>query len=205
MENKKFVFFDLETNGLNLFYSRPFEIGYLIYHGKNLTKERQIYLNYPNYQIRPEIAKKVLYNKEIVEKQGIEPKLAFQELLEYILNSEYYIIFSNGLNYDCMVLKNSCDELGLNYGYDWLKRCYDINSLFKLYKLGAKIDNDNLLAQMFSANNYVRKGLKSNLQYMAKEFKVGMGEETDQFHGALFDSRVCSAIFFELIKRIDLK
>ena len=172
LETKKFIFWDLESNGLHLHYTRPFEISYLLYQGNRFQKEKQIFLKYPVYKIRPEIAKHTHYDKNKIDEIGIAPKSGLQDVLSYLLDPEYHIVFSNGLNYDCMVFHNSCKELGLECGYSWLPRCYDINALFKGMKLGRKVDNDNLLAYQLSCNNVVQKGLKSNLQYMAKEFNI---------------------------------
>jgi DNA polymerase III epsilon subunit-like protein len=205
LKDKKLIFWDIESNSLHLNYTRPFEISYVIYNGYDLVKERQIFVNYPNYKIRPEIAKITHYDLKKINEIVATPKQAFNEILSYLLDDNYKIVFSNGLNYDCMVLHNSCKEVGIECGYKWLHRCYDINALFKGYKLGRKVDNNNLLSYQLGCNNLIQKGLKSNLQYMSKEFNIDMGGETEMFHGGLFDSRVTARIFFELIKKIDLE
>ena len=80
LRNKKFVSIDLESSGLNYYYTRPFNIGINIYQNHQLIKSHDLYLKYPNYKISKEIAIKTHYNPEKIEKEGIEPKEAFEIL-----------------------------------------------------------------------------------------------------------------------------
>ena len=203
IKEKKILFFDLESNSLNLFFARPFDISFVIYHGYQKVEEKQFYVKWPGYKINEELAKKVHYNKEVIDKVGLAPKRAMEIVNEYI-NGKYDIISGNNLlNYDSMVLYNSCKEVGTNLGYQWLRKIYDCNSIFKGMKRNLKPDFDNFLSWQLSQNNFVQRGLKSNVAYICNEF--GIQYNSEELHGSIADSRLSAQIFFELIKKVELK
>jgi DNA polymerase III epsilon subunit-like protein len=188
---------------LHLFYTLPFNIGIQVYKNGELTENHDLYLKWPNYQIRPEIAKFTHYDAAKIEREGIEPKKAFEILKYYLDNPNIYFIGNNLLNYDCMIFKNSPQFVGVDISYQWLNRTYDNNAIFKGYKLGLKPDYDNFLAWQFSMNSIVKKGLKSRLQFACKEFGIEYIEE--DAHSAAYDCKKSYQVFTELIKKIDVK
>ncbi len=204
LQGKKFLVFDFENvEGLNLFYSRPHELGYLIYDGQNLVSEYFSYIKWPDYRPCKEAIPIVKYKQETIDEQGRDPKEVFESFGKLIYDEQYYIIGSNILNYDVMIFFNSMKRLGLKADYSFLNRCYDVNSLFKGYKLGRKVDNENLLTYQFSCNNWVQKGLKSNLAYMCKDFQIEFDDT--KLHGGAYDAQKTFEIFLNLIKKIDVK
>jgi DNA polymerase III alpha subunit (gram-positive type) len=202
-KEKKILVCDCETNGLNLKYTLPFNISFNIYQNNQLIEEHDLYLKWPNYQIKTELAIKVHYNKEKIEKEGKEPKEVFELLNKYLNNKEYLIVGSNWLNYDCMVIENSAKSIGVNIGYKYLNKVYDCNSLFKAYKLNKPIDYENFLAYQWSLNAWVQKGLKSRVGIACKEF--GIEYNDDDAHSGSYDVSRSYLIFMELIKRMEIK
>jgi hypothetical protein len=84
-----------------------------------------------------------------------------------------------------------------------MKRCYDINALFKGYKLNKKPDNDNLLAYQLSLNTFKQKGLKSSVGFVAKEFGIEFDET--RMHDGAYDCWVMWQNFLALVKKIDIR
>ena len=202
LENKKFVTFDYEGD-LNLFHSTPFQLGFIVWEGKKVIKEYDFYIKWPDLFISNFVKKYAHYNPDRMANEGVSPNQVFSIFSEYINNPEYYFVGANVLGFDTMVTYNCLKKLGLSHSYDFLNRTYDVNALFKLYKLGIKPNNDDLLAQQYAANDLKLKGLKSNVAYVAKEFNIEFDES--RMHDALTDVKVIAANFFELIKRIDIK
>lgn len=201
--DKKFCVLDCETNMLNLFFARPFNIGIQVYQNNNLIENHDLYLKWDNYKISNEVATKTHYNKEKIEKEGIFPKDALNILKSYLDSKDYLFVGNNLLNYDCMVFKNSAAEIGININYKWLNSMYDCNAIFKGFKLGIKPNHENFLAWQFSMNAWKQKGLKSKLGYACKEFKIEYLEE--QSHGAIYDCSRSYLLFMELIKKMEIK
>ena len=205
LNNKKFIVFDFEVvEGLNVFYSRPHQLSWSIYNGSVYQETYNFYLKWETpFRTSKKAAEITRFSQEKIDKEGVAPFLAFELFSKFIYNTEYYIVGSNTLNYDVMIFSNSCKKLGLRCDYSFLKRCYDVNALFKAWKLNRKINNENLLSFQFSCNNFVRKGLKSSVGYMSKEFGFELDET--RAHEAEYDTQKEIEIFFELIKKIDLE
>lgn len=202
VNNKKFICFDFEGN-LNLFFGTPFQLGYVIYEGRNIVSEHDYYIKWPDLQISQKVKEITRYSPNRMEKEGRNPKEVFSEFIKYLNNPEYLIVGANILNFDTVLLYNCLKRLDLNPNYNFLKRIYDVNAIFKGYKLELKPDHDNFLAWQYSMNNYRQRGLKSNVKYVAKEFGIDFDET--KLHEGLYDCLVTTKNFFELIKRIDVK
>lgn len=202
LEDKKFVTFDFEGD-LNLFYSTPFQLGFTVSQGKKIIEEYDFYIKWPNLHISNFVKKYAHYNEARMIKDGLPPLEVFNVFEKYMNNPEYHYVGANILAFDTMLMYNCLKRLGLKHSYDFLNRTYDVNALFKLYKLGIKPNNDDLLSQQYSMNDFKLKGLKSNVAYVAKEFGVEFDE--NKMHDGAYDCRVISSNFFELIKRIDIK
>lgn len=203
LDNKKFVVLDSETNGLNLFYTKPFNIGIQVYQNKNLIENHNLYIKWENYNINKELAVKVHYDKYKIDKEGKNPKEVLDILLNYLTNEEYYYIGNNILGYDCMIFNSYAKHFNIDIGYKWLNRLYDNNPLFKAYKLNAKPNYDDFLSWQFSLSNLIQKGLKSNVGYACNEF--GIEYDKDAAHSAIYDCDKSYKIFLELVKKMDIK
>lgn len=202
IKDKKIIFFDFEGD-LNLFYGRPFEIAYSIYRGLEKQSEFCSYLKWDNMNISEDVKRITKFNEATWKEKAVHAKEIFPQFHNFIYDEEYIIAGANILGFDAILLSNLLKELGLRYDYSYLNRCYDANPLFKAYKLGIKPDNENLLAWQFSINSIVRRGLKSNVGLIAKEFGIECNEEMR--HNALYDIDIEAKNFFELIKRIEVK
>jgi DNA polymerase III epsilon subunit-like protein len=204
IKDKKTLVFDCETNSLNLYFARPFDITFMSYEGYNKVEEKQFYIKWPHYEIDEGLAEKVHYNKQVIDKVGIEPKRAMEIVNGFINDNKYDILAGNNiLGYDSMVFYNSCKEVGVNMGYQSLKKIYDCNAIFKGMKRNLKPDYDNFLSWQLSQNNFVAKGLKSSVAYICGEFDIPYNKE--ELHGSYSDTVLSSKIFFELVKRLELK
>lgn len=201
LENKKFIVFDYEGD-LNLFHSTPFQLGFIVIEGKKIIKEYDFYIKWPDLFISDFVKKYAHFDERRMEKYGIDPMEVFGLFEKYINNPEYYYIGANILAFDTILTYNCFKRLGLPYNYDFLDRVYDTNALFKLYKLGIKPNNEDLLAQQFSANDLKLKGLKSNVSHVAKEFGIDFDE--NKMHDGSYDVQIIAQNFFELIKKIDI-
>lgn len=202
LENKKFVVFDFEGD-LNLYFSTPFQLGFIVYHGNQIQKEYDFYIKWPNLYISDFVKQYAHYNPHRMEREGKDPKEVFEIFGQFLNNPEYNIVGANILSFDCNLAYNCFKRLGMKHNWDFLARCYDTNPLFKGYKLDVKPDNNNLLAYQYSMNSILRKGLKSNVGHVAKEFGIPFDEA--RMHDGIYDCDIIGKNFFELIKKIEIK
>lgn len=202
LDKKKFIVWDFEGE-LSLYYGTPFQLGFLIIEGKNIIEEHDYYIKWKNLRISNFVKQYAHYDPVRMEKEGKDPMEVFSVFGKYLNNKEYYSVFANGFGFDTMLAYNCLKRLGLKHDYEFLNRCYDTNALFKIMKLGWKVDNQNLLAQQYSANDLKIKGLKSNVSFVAKEFGIPFDE--NNMHSALLDVKIIWRNFCEIIKRVEIK
>lgn len=203
LKDKKILVSDLESNGLHLKYTLPFNISLCVYQNGNILENHDLYIKWPEYKIRDDLAIKVHYNKEKIDIYGKQPNQVFEFVKEYLNNPEYLVIGSNWLNYDCMVIKNAAKSVGVDISYDYLRRVYDCNSLFKGYKLNRKPNYDDFLAWQWGLNSIVQKGLKSSVKTCCAEFGIDYSELDS--HSGAYDVSRSYLIFMELIKKMEIK
>lgn len=201
IHNKKFVVFDYEGD-LNLFFSTPFQLGMAVYHGTKLVSEHDFYIKWDNLYISDFVKKYAHYSAARMKSDGKNPIEVFTFLNQFLTDPQYLLVGANILSYDCPLTYNCLKRLGLPHSYDFLNKCYDVNALFKGYKLGLKPDNNNLLAYQLSMNSWKQRGLKSNVGYVAKEFKIECDE--DKLHDGVYDVKIIAQNFLELIKKINI-
>mgnify|MGYP001559638584 CR=1 FL=1 len=202
LENKKFIVYDCESESLNL-TCRAWELGFIIYHGTKEVEKHVLYLDWPGLKVSPEAAKITGFNYQTIRDKGIDPKKAIDLFDSYIYNPDYYVVFQNGMGFDCMIHNSMRKMLGYKPDYSYLKRCYDTKCLSMAYKLGKKFnpETDDFLAWQISLGEIRKKGVKTSLGVMYKEL---FGEELIGAHAASVDISATMRVFIELTKKIEI-
>ena len=77
--NRRLIFFDLETTGLNFYHDKIIEIGAIDNHGNTF----EVLIN-PHCKLKPIIVKITGITQQQVDKNGIEEKDALEQFYDYI-------------------------------------------------------------------------------------------------------------------------
>lgn len=202
LENRKFLCFDFEGN-LNLHYSQPFQLAYIIYHGKRIVESNSVYIKWPKFDASRRVIQITKVDPRRVEEEGVAPEIVFEKFGKLMYDEQYSIVGANTLGFDTMVFYNCMKRLGLKHDYSFLTRVYDTMSLFKGMKLNSKPNWNNFLAWQYSMSSFIKKGLKSNVAYCAREFGIEIDE--NRTHEALYDCEIESKVFFTLVDKMELK
>ncbi len=206
LAENKFLFFDVETEGLSLCRSRPWEVSWSIFHGKNKIREHQFYLKWPELAVCKGAADVTGFNPKIIEEKGKDPKEVIDLFDKDLYNPEYKIIGANLLGFDVYMHNVSRLILGYKTDYSYIDRIYDTLALSRAYKLGIKIpdDKDDFLAFQYRMLCIRKKGLKATNSAMYKELT---GNEIDltKLHQGLYDIELTSEVFFKLLDKLDIK
>jgi DNA polymerase III epsilon subunit-like protein len=205
--SKKFCVFDTETEGLHQYYSRPWEISWVIFeHGKP-AKPYQRYLKWSDLKVSAGAAAHTGFDPKIIEEKGEDPEGVIKDFYnEFLINPEYCLLGQNILGLDTMLIYNCAKRFGLNPDYkDFILRCYDTHPLAKMHKLGMKVDeNLPLLYQMLSVMDLKVKGLKTKIEVLCEEF--GVEHDPFLFHkSALYDSQKTYEVFLKMINVLEIK
>lgn len=202
--DKKFIVFDFETEGLNLFKSKPWDVAWAVYNGYNLVEKFQYYINWPNLKVSVGAAMTTGFNKEVVEKNATDAKIVIDKLDSFLYDSEYLVIGANIIHYDVFIHNVARNLVGKTTDFSYLDRIIDTNAIAKAFKLGVKPPKEkfDFIPFQYRMLNYIKKGLKTSNSIMAKEFNLQVDET--KLHGALYDVELTAAVFFQLMNNVEL-
>ena len=93
-------------------------------------------------------------------------------------------------------IRNWFREIGAPTDFGWVKRVVDTNALAKAFISSAKPDYDNFDAWQQRWANYIRKGLKSNITYLCKEWGIDIDES--KTHAGDYDCYLTAQIYKKL-------
>lgn len=171
--NQKYIIWDGESESLNLFSTRFWQLGLLVCEGNKVLEEHLLWIKWPDLKVGIEAARITQFSDKLYKEKATENEKVLDFFESYLYNPEYLVMFFNGLNFDCMVHNSWRRMLGRKSDYSYLDRCIDVHSISKGYKFDIPYrKSDNFLAYQFSMLSQIRKGTKTNLQAMGKEFKI---------------------------------
>lgn len=112
--NRRLIFFDLETTGLNFYHNKIIEIGAIDNHGNKF----EVLIN-PHCKLKPIIVKITGITQQQVDKYGIEEKDALEQFYDYIYDSKYrnktFLVAHNAYGFDEPFLKHRMKKLGIKF------------------------------------------------------------------------------------------
>lgn len=185
--NYKSIVFDTETTGLNLFYTIPWQLSYLICKGGKIEKIVDKYLWWPDLKLSDDAARITRFNYLEYKERAEDPKKVYEEFADYLYSKNYINIGQNTLGYDIFILNTLRRMLGMKPDWSFLSRLYDTNCLGKyiIYTSAPQIQENKLLWQM-QLRNCWEKGKKTSLAALGKHFDIK--HEEDKLHDASFDT-----------------
>lgn len=202
-KDKKFLVFDWETEGLNLKFSRGWELAFIIYQNDKELERHHFYLKWPNLKVSPGAAMVTGFKQENIDKKGKNPKEVLDFFDNYLYNDEYYPVAHNGLSFDIFIHNSARLLLEKESDYSYLNRFYDTNALSKGFKLNRQFNkNYNFLAYQYSLLNHLQKGLKSSITTMCKDLEIPFDEV--KLHHAGYDCEKTYDIFKQLMFKMDI-
>lgn len=198
---QRYLMWDVETEGLNLFTSRPWEISYAICTAKAIESIVVRRLNWPNLRVSDEAARITRFNMADHLKRAEDPMVVLKDFESLALDEQYLPAGHNIMGFDGYVYRTWRRALGLPDDISLHHRFIDTNCLFKGYKKGFVPTGDRFVYQ-WKLLNYREKGLKSSLGVCCREFGIPYDER--QAHDAKYDTQVNHAVLKELIWKIEI-
>jgi DNA polymerase III alpha subunit (gram-positive type) len=197
----KYIVFDFETESLNLRYSRPWQVAYIVNDGKTI-QEKDYKIYWPDFNISEGAAMVTRFDRRRYNETAVDSKQVLTEFDSYLYDPEYLIIYFNGLNFDSYQHASWRENLGLKPDWSYLSRTIDVHCLYKAYKFGYKVD-DNLELWQRKLSFLFKRGVKTSLSAMAKEF--GLEVDETKTHDGLYDSHITLGGFNKLKWQLDIK
>lgn len=194
-KDQKYLIWDLEAEGLNLFYTRPWQIAYAIATLKGVEKIVTEYIYWEDLNVSKDAARITNFDIRKYKKEAKPAEEVLSKFDELLYSEQYHSLFHNGLNYDVYVHKTWRRLMGRKTDFSYLKRAYDTSAILKGYKKQWTPDFANFIKWQYQMNNFIEKGLKTNLTQMGKEF--GIKHNYDSLHSADSDIDLTQKVFKE--------
>lgn len=194
--NQKFILLDFETESLSLFFSKPWQLSYLIAEGDKIIDIFDKYIWWENLKVSEgaKIITKFNYNDYKIKAE--DPKKVLEDLDQFIYNDDYIILWQNGLGFDCYIHNTLRKLCGKKSDYSYLKRSYDTNLLGKFLKYNnpPPIETNRLLWQ-YKLQSTWEKGIKTSLGALGKDYNIEFDENS------LHNSKNDICLNFEIWKK----
>jgi len=204
-KNQKYVVFDVETEGLNLYFNnKPWQASIIVTTLDETIAEHNLYLKWDKINVSEGARRITGFEQSVVDKKGISPIEGLEILEKYLYDPQYKILWFNGINFDVYMHNIWRKLLGRESDYSYMERTIDVNCLAKAYKLGVDFDSekDEFVPWQYKLGGFRQRGLKSNLTYMCKDLEIGIDES--KTHEALYDCELTFEVFKKLIWNLSI-
>ncbi len=199
----KYIVFDFETEGLNLRYSRPWQLGFVVVEAGKITKEYDLFLDIDNLNMSEGAIKTTGFNKKVYDSKKQDKSKVLDTFESYVYNPDYLLVGHNILNYDVYIHNNLRLDCGKKSDFSYVNRVIDTNCLAKAYKLGIKnADLNNLTSWQYKLVSYRKKNMKTNQKAMLIDFKIDFDEK--MLHDEMYDVRMTNEMFKKLIWNVEV-
>jgi len=187
-KNKEIVFIDCETENLclNRSHNLPWQVAMIkTMNGKN-TDEKDFMISWERELHVGFMAAKITKFSPAKHKEKAVPHdQVFPTIKDWLDNADY-IIGHNILGFDIYLIKGMYEQAGESYDH-LMDKVLDTMCLMRGIKLNLKHkpETESLLEYQYKLLHTKKKGLKTNLQAVAKEFKIE--HDYTNLHNALVD------------------
>jgi DNA polymerase III alpha subunit (gram-positive type) len=200
--DRKILYFDMESQRVNCMDDNlPFQCSWVITQRGKILSEHNYYINWPNFKMSDDAAKITHFKQSWVD-NGDDPEFVLDAFESYLQDELYLISGHNILAFDLMLWQLWRKALNRNVNYSILPRIIDTNILSRAYKMYWKPDRNNFIAWQYKVYNTPKKGVKTNLQQMAKEFDIVFDET--KLHDAGYDLAVNNQVGWKLINLMEV-
>jgi|TARA_R100000152_G_C6678706_1_gene113125 DNA polymerase III alpha subunit (gram-positive type) len=201
-KNQKYIVFDTETEGLNLRYSRPWQLSFIEAVGPKVVKSHDLFIDFEDLSPSEGAAKITNFSWNTYNKKKRDKLEVLNFFDKFLYDPNYLIVGHNVLGYDIYihnVLRLAC---GKPSDYSYIDRVIDTNCLSKAYRSGMKTVDGSRILWQYKWLNFFKRGLKTNQAAMLKEF--GIEFDKSRLHDGMYDVEKNFELFNKLIYNIEI-
>ncbi len=199
---RKYLVYDVETTGLNLGFSLPFQISYAVFTMDRILEEHNFFIAWDDLRMSEGAARITRFNPDEYQRQAIDGEAVLKSFDAYLYDPDIFPIGQNVLGYDSMIHAVWRRRLGVPIDYSYLDRSFDTVALSKAYKKGIKPDIQDFIPWQYRMLGIVERGLKTSLSTMGKELEVPFNP--DLLHDSREDIRLNIGIFRKLLFKLEI-
>lgn len=203
-DDLKYIVIDTETESLNLHYSRPWQISWIVVENRKVVKEFDLFPLIKDLQVTAGAAQVTRFTMESYLRKATPAEEVNEQLNKYLYNPEYMVLMMNGLYFDIYQLNNFRRYLNLPTDYSYLNRLLELKAFGRAWKLGHPLYSsvEERLSWQYKICSIKQKGLRVSLEAMAKG--LGLEYNADAAHDGLWDVKLTNMVFEKFYKTLDL-
>jgi len=190
---KNYIVWDLETTGFCPKENRITEIGVVVVHDGAIVKKKSWLLNY-GIDIPEKITEITGITKEMIDKDGVDPKVALQEFFDlFVLGIPN--VTHNGFKFDIPFIVESLSREGIDFDrMIFYNNMVDTAMLYKAQKLDIQIQScETFFDFAKKVSSIWAKGVKYNIPLCCEEMNIDTSKIT--LHRALGDAMITNEIY----------
>lgn len=193
---------DWETESLNLCYSRPWQLSYIVFNLNEILEKKTSYIWYEDLKVSKDAARITRFNYDEYKKNAISPDLILADLDKYIYDSNIITMSHNLFHFDAEIHQVARKSIGLKSDYSYLGRAIDTWALSKFYNDAIKPDLQNFTESQYKILSKKSKRGSGTISTMAKTFDIQIDES--KIHDAGYDTIILMHIFKKLIFCVEI-
>lgn len=203
-KGKEYVFIDCETLNLclNSCHNLPWQIAMIKVAGDKKIAEKDFHIKWDtDLEISADAARITRFSPKTLEEKGLTPEEVFPTIEDWLDNCDH-IVGHNILGFDIYLIKDYYKYMGKPYKH-LVNKIIDTNSIAKGIKCGAHYkNNESLIEYQYKMTHTRRKGVKTNLTFLGKEFEIK--HDYEKLHDALVDLDLNLKVWNKLKWQIEL-
>ncbi len=200
----KYIVWDVESESLSPFLSRPWEISWIVVENGQITERHQKFPFIHDLKVSDGAAKVTRFNYKDYKAKS-EPAIDVYNLFaKYLYNPEYYAVGQNVLNFDTYQWATFCRYVGKPVDYSFVPRIYDTRSLGFAFNTQNTFPHakGDITPWMYRMCSIKQKGIKASNKSMAAQFDIPYSEF--DAHIGLKDCEISDGIFRALYRKMDI-
>jgi DNA polymerase III alpha subunit (gram-positive type) len=204
-KNKTMVFIDCETENLCLHSSHnlPWQVAMIkIVNGKKVDEKDFLIKHDREFHVSAAAARITRFNPTSHAKKAVDFHEIFPTIRDWLDNADY-ILGHNILGFDIYLIKGLYEKSGLDYQH-LMGKILDTMCLVRGVKVGVdyKPESESVLEYQYKLLHTRKKGLKTNLQAVAKEYNIE--HDYEMLHNALVDLELNVKVWNKLVYQLNI-
>ena len=200
--NQKYIVFDTETEGLNLFSSKTWQLSWIVCQGSKILETHDEFIAHKELEI-PQIVKKLTgFNWSTYNRKSRPLDEVWNKFEKYLFDPQYVIVGQNLLGFDVYMIAILQRLLGQQPDYSYLTRIYDTRALGKAYREEIQKPSRDFLSWQYKIINDRSLKARASQNQLLKFFDIDFDD--GKLHNALYDIKMCFKVFLKLKKHMDL-
>lgn len=204
-DNQRYLCFDIESNGLNLAASKPWQLAYAICTNRHIEATVVRHIAWPDLEMSEDAARVNRFDRKKYESLAEDAKDVWKDFGPLLEDENLLIVGHNLYGFDCYVVNTWRRLMGLPVDWSFMPRIVDTLCLARAYRHGLVPDLKDFAAWQYktlSIKGSRAKGMGCSLGAMAREFQIPYDERLA--HEASYDIGINHEVLKKLLWSVEV-